>query len=192
MARSKKSKQAAPQVTTALSAAHRGITREDLNARVEANKKRMKAKAKAKKKMEKDKAFSPLQGIAGLAMILALGWWSLDQLKVDSGLISFNEYHTGRIVLLASAYVLVLISAFQASGITGMMCVLFPPYMVYFMFVPMESSALKGMVVGLGIFIFMEHKQLSKQSVYTLADQTMSKFTGGGRNALNNVSGGHY
>ena len=90
MARSKKSKQAAPQVTTALSAAHRGITREDLNARVEANKKRMKAKAKAKKKMEKDKAFSPLQGIAGLAIILALGWWSLDQLKVDSGLISFN------------------------------------------------------------------------------------------------------
>ncbi|MFP6904029.1 MAG: hypothetical protein VCG02_02335 [Verrucomicrobiota bacterium] len=177
---------------TLLSSARRGVSQTGIRARVVGNKKRLKAKKRARNRMEKDKTFSPLQGIAGLALILALAGWSLEQLQVESGVIGFSEYHRGRIVLLVSAYVLVLISAFQISAIQGLFCTLFPPYMIYFVFVPMESSALKGVVIGLGIFIAVEHKKLEKQSVYTLMDQTMSKLAGDGRNALNKVSGGHY
>jgi hypothetical protein len=192
MFRSKSTKQPAMQVETLLSSARRGVSRTGIRARVAGNKKRLKAKKRARNRMEKDKTFSPLQGIAGLALILALAGWSLEQLQVESGVIGFSEYHRGRIVLLVSAYVLVLISAFQISAIQGLFCTLFPPYMIYFVFVPMESSALKGVVIGLGIFIAVEHKKLEKQSVYTLMDQTMSKLAGDGRNALNKVSGGHY
>jgi hypothetical protein len=192
MFRSKSTKQPAMQVETLLSSARRGVSRTGIRARVAGNKKRLKAKKRARNRMEKDKTFSPLQGIAGLALILALAGWSLEQLQVESGVIGFSEYHRGRIVLLVSAYVLVLISAFQISAIQGLFCALFPPYMIYFVFVPMESSALKGVIIGLGIFIVVEHKKLEKQSVYTLMDQTMSKLAGDGRNALNKVSGGHY
>jgi hypothetical protein len=192
MFRSKSTKQSAMQVETLLSSARRGVGKTGIQARVAGNKKRLKAKKRARNRMEKDKTFSPLQGIAGLALILVLAGWSLEQLQVESGLIGFSEYHRGRVVLLVSAYVLVLVSAFQISTIQGLFCTLFPPYMIYFICVPMESSALKGVIIGLGIFIAMEHKQLKKQSVYTLMDQTMSKFAGDGRNVLNKVSGGHY
>ena len=95
MFRSKSTKQPAMQMETVLSSARRGVSESGTRTRIAKNKKRLKAKNRARNKMEKDKTFSPLQGIAGLALILALAGWSLEQLQVGThrglGSVEFSE-----------------------------------------------------------------------------------------------------
>jgi hypothetical protein len=161
------------------------LTEKELQARIKENKKKISEKKRDIKRMENDKTFSPLQGVGGVLMMFALGWWALGQLEADSGVFEFTHYNIARIVLLLSMYILVIVTAFKMSFPQGFMCIMFPPYLLYFVFIPMESSALKGIILGLLIVGYFEYKQLEDDSVYAFAAQKYEWVTARGRDLLN-------
>ena len=199
--KSKKNQDAAalhPVLVSARESAENGggkratMTEEELQDRINENRKKLKQKQKTIKRMENDSSFSPTQAILGLVISLALGWWALEQLKLSDGLVTATHYSMGRTVLLVSLYSMVVITAFKMSIPHGFLCILFPPYILYFVVIPMESAALKGLVLGFAIVGYLEYRQLGQASVGALAAKQYHAITASGRALLNAGSDGYY
>ena len=161
------------------------LTEKDLQDRIKENRKKLKEKQKSIKRMENDKTFSPVQAIIGLVMAVALGWWALGQLKLGNGVVTEVHYTIGRGILLVSMYVLVVVTAFKMSFPHGFLCILFPPYLLYFIVIPMESAALKGLILGFAIVGYLEYQQLGQQSIAAMAAKQYHAVTAKGRDLLN-------
>ena len=168
------------------------LTEKELQEKIRENKKKQEDKKRIVRKMEKDQTFSPVQGIAGFFIALGLGWWALKQLELGSEAIDLKQYKIARGVLFVSIYVMVLIIAFRMSFPTGFMCLIFPPAILYFIVIPMESSALKGLIAGFAVVAFMEVQHLGEDSSYAIGKKNYTALAAKGRNLLNAGSDDKY
>lgn len=132
---------------------------------------------------EVHKARTPVKKMSGFGLWLAL-------LVVGGGLVGWQYavardlgpeflrrgYVTGRNLLATFSALPVLVVAFYDGLTQGLLCLLLPFYIVYYVVVRMEFNVLRGMFLGLCVGLAVETRLLPQQSLLAAAQSGFDNF----------------
>lgn len=96
------------------------------------------------------------QGLHGFLMAaLLLGALFYDQ-QWGNMYLSIGNYQLFRNILVGSAYVLLVVQAFQHNMIHGVLCLFLPPYTIIYALMLVDSGALRGFAFAFFVFMGVE------------------------------------
>lgn len=160
----------------------------DRKARKKAEKKE-RAELKRKKALKKSKPSSAvLTGILGFVGTAAIFGFILADWELEWGIVPGDYYQMATIIGVVSVYALIVLSAFQHGMIHGLICLLFPPYIVIYGLLVSDYSGLKGASLALVAFLAAEWHFVREDSFVIWAVNGVESAVDGGRNAIDSVN----
>ena len=117
--------------------------------------------------------------LAGFFISGGLGAFFLYNFATTAGWVDMNLYKWFRLALIVIFIIVLIGTAFQQSPIHGMLCMIFPPYILAYTLAFLDSPALKGLIVGIVAWLAAEMYYIKRDSFVVATGQTVSRVISG-------------
>jgi len=97
-------------------------------------------------------------------------------------------YYPARIFIGALVIIWTLMSAFEDSSLQGILCIVFPPYSAYYVFVQADSAILRGTYAAFLLSLGAELYYLRDTSLLMQAQQVLLRFVGATSDLIDRAS----
>ena len=114
--------------------------------------------------------------LAGIVMLIVAGVLIVFQYKADMFQGYLSEYAVARNVVIAAAYLFVVLAAFREHIGPGAVCLFFPPYALVYSMTSVESWLLRGVLYGMVIGLITETYLLPNDALFMNASREMNSF----------------
>jgi len=132
--------------------------------------------APKKKKSSKTRLKSPSSFLLGLlafivfgGLLVALQYYGRDDRKI------LEIYRTVRLFALGLGYLIVLIDAFMESQVSGFLALLFPPYLIYYALVRLDSFWRQGLFMAVVLMLAAEMYFMKDDAIITHSNRFVQK-----------------
>ena len=123
-----------------------------------------------------DKVAHAPRWLAGIVMLIVAGVLIVFQYKADMFQGYLSEYAVARNVVIAAAYLFVVLAAFKEHIGPGAVCLFFPPYALVYSMTSVESWLLRGVLYGMVIGLITETYLLPNDALFMNASREMNSF----------------
>ncbi len=116
-------------------------------------------------------------------IVVSAAWIGLQYFSVKEGDIP-DHYYWARLVVLPAVLLWVLIDAFQESYLPGILCIVLPPYLLYYALSRADSYLLRGAFSACLVMVLAEMYFIPEEAVITHGQAMVDSIIRGGANFI--------